>query len=371
LDFKILNAAIAADKIDWLTTLNHLPADRRDVYFQPDYVQAYVDSAEVEACCAVYKSDPAILMYPFLKSRIAQDEDSPNTEMLQDIQSAYGYGGPLVNAEGEDPQFLQQAWNMFSDWCVKEQIVTEFVRFHPLLDNVRWAPQFMKTFEDRMTIPIMLASYEAELLNTSFYRGHRQMLNKAGRMGFSFHVLPVGDELSWFVPLYEKTQEFLQAGSETDFGMEYFKALTDGLGEDAWLGVVKQADEITAATLVLEGPVSLHSHLMGYRRDIKTAGMTNLLYHGIATEGANRGKAILHMGGGLSASEEDPLFRFKKSLSPERAFFWLGTHCHNLDRYEELGREWENNNGPRPRNYFQFYRIPSPDEQKSVLALGE
>lgn len=358
--FHILNAAVDAEKRDWLTALEQLPADRRDVYFQPEYVQAYVDSADVEACCAVYKSGVAILVYPFLKSRITLDESSPNGHGLQDIQSAYGYGGPVVNVAGEDTQFLQQAWARFSEWCAEERIVTEFVRFHPLLDNVRWASHSMKTFNDRTTIPIMLESYASALQNTSYYRGHRQMLNKAGRMGFSFHVMPASSELSWFVPLYQETQDFLQAGSDTRFGMEYFKTLADGLGAQSWLGVVKQADEITAAALVLEGPTYLHSHLMGYRRDIQTAGMTNILYHGIAVEGSIRGKAILHMGGGLSASEQDSLFRFKESLSPSRANFWLGTLCHNQSEYEELGQKWESKNGPRPKNYFQFYRLPTP-----------
>ena len=79
---------------------------------------------------------------------------------------------------------------------------------------------------------------------------------------------------------------------------------------------------------------------MGYRQDIKTAGMTNLLYYGIAVEGALRGKTTLHMGGGVTGDENDPLFRFKASLSPEKTIFWLGTRCHDRFQYDELGRIW-------------------------------
>ncbi len=365
MEFYLLNAAVGVERRQWLTLLEKIPADRRDVYFQPEYIQAYVNSADVEAYCAIYVSDSAILMYPFLKSRLIQENDLSKGESLYDIQSAYGYGGPVVNSEGEDPLFLQQAWGLFAKWCDEERVVTEFVRFHPLLENVRWASTSMDTFEDRKTVSIELESYESDLKNTSYYRRHRQMLNKAARMGFSFNVLPAKTELDWFVPLYLKTQESLQAGSDTRFTVDYFKTLTAGLGQSTWLGVVRNSDGITAATLVLEGPTCLHSHLMGYRKDIPTAGMTNLLYHGIALEGANRNKALLHMGGGLAASEEDPLFRFeedplfrfKASLGPSRAVFCLGTLCHNHDKYAELGLEWESRNGPRPKNYFQFYRL--------------
>jgi hypothetical protein len=358
MEFKLLRAAVDEERRHWLAALEQLPLDRRDVYFLPEYLQAYLNSPDITACCAVYKNGEAMLLYPFLQSRIPRNEDAPHAENLQDIQSAYGYGGPVVNVAGEDPRFLQEAWRAFSAWCAAQQIVSEFVRFHPLLDNVRWAPQSMKTFQDRLTVPIMLQSYESAMRDTSYYRVHRQMLSKAERMGFSFHALPALSELSWFVPLYQETQDFLRAGSETRFGMDYFKALADGFGDRSWLGVVKQSDTVAAAALVLEGPAYLHSHLMGYRRDIPTAGMTNLLYHGISVAGASRGKAILHMGGGRTANEQDSLFRFKESLSPERAGFWLGTLCHDQLQYDALALEWENKNGPRPKNYFQFYRLP-------------
>jgi hypothetical protein len=66
----------------------------------------------------------------------------------------------------------------------------------------------------------------------------------------------------------------------------------------------------------------------------------------------------LHMGGGITSSEDDPLLRFKKTLSPARSTFWIGTHCHNESIYEELCRGWEARNGARPGNFFQFYRLP-------------
>lgn len=358
MEFNLLRAAVSQEKQRWLAAFGQLPAERQDVYFLPEYLQPLEDFMGVEACCAVYRSNDAILLYPFLKSVIRQQTGSPNAERLHDIESAYGYGGPVVNLAGEAPAFLNEAWSNFAEWCSMERVVSEFVRFHPLLDNVRWAPKTMKTFRDRITVPILLGSYPDDIRNSSYYRVHRQMLNKAERVGFTFHILPLQSELSWFVPLYLETQDFLQAGNDTRFGSDYFGTLAEGFDARAWLGVVKQSGEIAAAVLVLEGRTYLHSHLMGYRRNGKTAGMTNLVYHGIALEGAKRGKTVLHMGGGRTSSEEDSLFRFKESLSPERACFWLGTLCHNQAMYDDLGRQWENEHGPRPKNYLQFYHLP-------------
>lgn len=358
LELRILRAAVSQERLQWLAAVERLPVERQDVYFLPEYLHPYEKMMDGEACCAVCEIGDAILLYPFIKSIIRMNDGLPDSIRIHDIQSAYGYGGPVVNAAGEAAEFLQQAWAKFSEWCAAENVVSEFVRFHPLLDNVRWAPIGMRTFEDRITIPMVLDRYPNDLMNSSYFRAHRQMLSKAERSGFTFHILPALNELSWFVPLYQETQDFLQAGDDTRFGMDYFRSLVEGFDTRAWMGIVKRSGEITVAVLVLEGPTWLHSHLMGYRRNMQTAGMTNLVYHGIALEGARREKTILHMGGGRTNSDEDSLFRFKKSLSPERAHFWLGTHCHDQGLYNELGGRWEKKHGPRPKNYLQFYKLP-------------
>jgi hypothetical protein len=354
--FSLLRSTVSQDRKQWIDVIEQLPIERQDIYFYPDYLLAYVNSENIEACCAVYENSGAVLVYPFLKTTI-KTIAGQGASNLQDIQSPYGYSGPVVNYLGEDPEFLKEAWGMFSGWCATERIISEFVRFHPLLNNVRWAPKSMKTFEDRVTIPIMLEGYSEAVQDSSYFRKHRQMLNKAARTGYTFNALPAKDELSWFVPLYLETQEFLNAGNDTRFELDYFKSLTKSFGSRAWMGIVKLLNKVMAAALVLEGTTYIHSHLMGYKRQVKTSGLTNLLYYGIAVEGALREKTILHMGGGLTVDKNDSLFRFKTSLSSEKSTFWIGTHCHDQHRYDELGRLWEEKYGLRPKNYFQFYRL--------------
>ncbi|MBI3999213.1 MAG: GNAT family N-acetyltransferase [Candidatus Omnitrophica bacterium] len=346
----ILKGSLETDQKRWLALYEKLPEDRQDVYFLPEYLLPYEKDDRGEALCAFAVSGDAVWLYPFLKSSIHGTEHF-------DILSAYGYAGPLVNGEGEDSSFLKKAWQGFSDWCLKENVVTEFVRFHPLLENTRWAPSEMQLFVDRQTVPILLHAYPEAVWNTSYYRVHRQMLRKAERYGYTFHVLEARKSLSWFVPLYNETQDFLSGSSATRFSSAYFESLTQGLTNNAWIGAVQYSDKIVAAVLVLEGKRFAHSHLMGYCRTGITAGMTNLVYHGIALEVAERKKTCLHMGGGRTKNEDDSLFAFKKSLSPERATFSLGTRCHSPTVYEQLGKKWESLHGPRPAGYFQFYRL--------------
>jgi hypothetical protein len=187
------------------------------------------------------------------------------------------------------------------------------------------------------------------------------MVRKAEREGFVFdvHTDTAGD-LSWFTTLYDDTQNFLSAGTETRFTASYFRALVAGLGERVWLGVVSKDGDAVAAVLVLDGETTSHCHLMGYRRLPKTAGMTNLAYHGIALEAARRGKLTLHMGGGRTADQQDSLLKFKESLSPKRSTFEIGMRCHDQRMYDMFGQQWESVYGPRPIGYFLYYRRPGP-----------
>ena len=357
MDFKVLKANMANDRENWKNSWQKLPPERRDVYFLPEYLLAYEADGRGEAYCAVAASGDAIWMYPFLRCKIPMSDKYGDGKAFYDIQSAYGYGGPVVNKAGENEAFLREAWDYFSDWCSHNGVVGEFCRFHPLLENQLWASPEMRVLQDRETVAIDLNYYQSAVWNDSFYRNHRHMIRRAEREGYSFRVISASEEMSWFAPKYAYTQDLLNAGSETRFGEAYFSTLVKGLGPRAWLGIVTREERIVTAVLVLQGEQWVHSHLMVYLADGPAAGMTNCLYHGVALEAARRGLSTLHMGGGNTGDREDPLFRFKASLGPDRGIFRIGMRCHNDEIYQWLCTSWEELHGPRPSGYFLVYRL--------------
>lgn len=357
MDFKVLKANLMSDRDTWKESWDKLPPERRDVYFLPEYLLAYEAEERGEACCALAMSGDAIWMYPYLRCSIPMTDKYLEGKVFYDIQSPYGYGGPVVNKAGENEAFLYEAWRYFTDWCGHVGVVGEFCRFHPLLDNHHWAPPEMCVIEDRKTVVIDLNIYPNRIWNDSYFRVQRNMIRRAEREGYEYHTLPSLKQMSWFVPMYTQVQEVLQAGSETRFRKTYFESLVQGLGEKTWLGIVKKGTDIVAAVLVLEGELFAHSHLMAYGSGRATAGMTNLLYHGVAFEAAKRGLNALHMGGGKTKDDNDRLFYFKKSLGQGRRMFYIGTRCHNSELYKRIGTQWENLHGPRPEGYFLFYRL--------------
>jgi len=114
-DFKILKASLMSHREKWEEAWDKLPMERRDVYFLPEYLQAYEAEGQGEACCALAKTGDTIWMYPYLKCSITLADKYLDGKVFSDIQSPYGYGGPVVNKAGEDEAFLHEAWRYFTD----------------------------------------------------------------------------------------------------------------------------------------------------------------------------------------------------------------------------------------------------------------
>jgi len=355
---EILRAADPQQRARWNEMADRLPAERRDVYFRPQYLEALEAIGRGEAICAVASDVDAIWMYPFLRVPL-EGFESEIPRSLCDLQSGYGYGGPVVSVTGEDADFLDAAWSRFSQWTDGEGVVSEFIRFHPLIENVRWAPRGMAVSHNRTTVVIDAASYPDAVWSEPYFRVQRHMVRRAEREGYQFEVVPFTGDLGWFSQMYDVTQERLEAGAETRFGESYFTALRDGFAEDAWLGTVKSGGEIVVAVLVLSGETYAHCHLMGYQRGKLTNGMTNLVYHGIFLEAARRGLRLVHMGGGTSGAADDALLKFKKSLSPEVREFHIGTLVRDMQVYEEIGQAWQARGNARPAGFLMFYRLPA------------
>jgi hypothetical protein len=356
--FEILRADVPADRSRWIAACDELPPERGDVYFRPQYLEALSAIGRGRATCAIARHDGALWLHPFLQSPIAGfDEIAPR---LTDVQSSYGYGGPVVNGAGESAAFLDEAWRRFGAWSKSVGVVAEFIRFHPLLDNQRWAPPGMTVTRNRTTVVVDAGTYPEAVWNDPYFRVQRHMVRRAEREGYQFGVAPFDGDLKWFSSMYDETQARLQGNAETRFDETYFNAIRDGFGEDAWLGTVTANGEIAVAVLVLSSARFGHCHLMGYRRGKLTNGMTNLVYHGIYLEAARRGLALVHMGGGATGAADDALLKFKKSLSPETREFSIGMLVRDEEAYGAIERAWLDRGKKRPPGFFMFYRLDEP-----------
>ena len=339
---------------EWFDALKLQP--QQDVYYLPGYHHAYERQGDgvAYAFCAIDGND--WLFHPFLLRKIEKIGDVVLTDLVHDIETVYGYTGPLSTTA--DESFLADAWSKFHEWCETQNVVAEFIRFNPLLDNSSLVDASYEVKLDRETIAVDLNCSEEQLWS-SYPSGQRSKIRKAITSGLTCSELPVSEGLPAFTEIYTRTMDRVGAASYYYFSDTYLQELAAELGEHLKLFAVSDtAGTILAAALFFTYDKFIHYHLGGSESRARDLRPNNLLFHTVAEWGRQRGYGRFHLGGGRSPNPDDHLLRFKKTFSSLRGNFYTGRKVHNPAIYERLCSQWlkQRNQTTRP-DYFLFYRI--------------
>jgi hypothetical protein len=338
---KILDAV--DDAAEWRRLLEALPPFMRDVYFRPEYVALHRSIEGSRALMFAYRreADGACWLYPFLLQPIkgiTTQDSAPATWF--DIETPYGYGGPLASTEEAD--FLAKAHAAFNDWCDEQNVVAEFIRLHPLLRNERWLDSQVQLVADRETVSLNLVDFNKlapEAL--PFDKMARYMLRRAERAGVRVETCEPRDDFDKFVALYRETMRRLGADEYYFFDERYFRGLRELIEDSGWLLAATLDEEWVAAALFLKDTSYLHYHLSATKPEPRLPGATNLLLYTAAQLGSRDDSlTTLHLGGGTTPQPGDSLLKFKRSMATDSHSFYIGKRVHHPAMYATLCEAW-------------------------------
>ena len=326
---------------------------RTDTYFLSGYHKAYETEHE-KAELFLYESAGDRLAYPFLRRPIAEVSGQPVTGTYCDIETVYGYTGPVSTST--DKRFLAEAWQQFSVYCLETGVVAEFARFDPFLRNWQVAPADMQIVDDRETVAVSL-TFDPDALWASYPSIQRNRLRKAQAAGLVCEKVDNTVGIETFVTLYYHTMDRLGAADSYWFGARYFDILREELGARLECYLVRDGDQIVAGGLFFRDDKTIHYHLGGSDADALAKAPNNLLFHTVALQNLGTGPEWLHLGGGRTPKADDNLFRFKKTFSGERKLFKTGRKIHDQGAYGTLCDLWKSRNpAVDAPPYFLLYR---------------
>lgn len=326
---------VSVDGGAWPSALAMQP--QADAYFLPEYHAAAEANGDGEALAFVATNGDNVLLHPFLLRPIESGGS--------DIESVYGYTGPLATTG--DEEFLAAAWREFDAWCADRGVVAEFVRFNPLSRNERVGAGRFEVSVARQSIVVDPSGDPPA--------SQRTMLRRALREGLVARELETLDD---FLRLYEETMQRVGADSRYLFAPAYYTALRDGLGGHLRCFGVERRGEVVAAALFLLYGDRMHYHLAGSSAEARRGGANNLLLHEAGRWGSANGVTRLHLGGGLTDDPNDPLFRFKSSISTATVPAYVGRRVHDREAYDALCDAWLQEHGREERpQYFLLWRI--------------
>lgn len=323
-----------------------------DIYFMKAYGKL-CELIENGTCETFhYRSELGEVDHMFIKRKIERCIDG---RQYFDLTTPYGYGGPLMKAA--DPankaKLCEDFGKSFAEYCLAQNIVCEFIRFHPIIGNAEDFQQLYSPEYNRNTLGTNLADNE-DPIQSEFSKGCRKSIRQALRKGISYRVTKSPDNIDSFIDIYYSTMKRDNAKEFYYFGNEYFQTLLDTLKEYVLFVEAVFEEKTIAAGLYFITDGTIHTHLSGTLSEYLYLSPAYILRYAAALWGKENGYALIHHGGGTSSDRENSLFQFKKQFAQKTEFpFYLGKKIWNLSVYEEL---CSMNPEAKNSNYFPKYR---------------
>lgn len=264
-----------------------------------------------------------------------------------DIQSPYGYGGPV--ASSNDEAFLAGARSAFGVWCREHNVLVEFIRFHPLLDN--WGMYHGEVIPDRQTVWIDLRTDD---LLMSYGTRARTAIRKAVREGLRVEWVDALQFLRLFPTMYRRAMAALNADEFYHFGDRYFEQMLRW--DNLHTALCFLGSEVVGGAMFLAEGIRMEYHLSAVTPTGKKLSATNLMLHEAGLLGQKLECTALHLGGGTDSRENNALLFFKAGFSPHREVFKIGKHVHQPAAYNGLREKWRQIHGSVSERIL-FYRI--------------
>ena len=319
-----------------------------DVYYLSGYARSFYVHGDGEPQLLYYISENIRAIYVYMKRKTAIDG-------VYDSITPYGYGGVLFDGEVNEAN-LSAFRDEFLQKMQSENIISDFVRYHPVLGNAVYMKSISQVIDLGNTIAMDLTSPEVIWENiTSKNRNH---IRKAQKNNIQIHHTDDYSIFHGFISIYNKTMDRDNADEYYYFQEDFYKVIYDYLKGNFQVFYATLDNQIIVASIILYANKQVHYHLSGSLIEYRHLAPTNLLLYHVALWGYEHGYNTLHLGGGLG-SGNDNLYKFKAAFNRNSGLqFSIGKQIFSQELYDKLVnlRLQQNPNFNLESKYFPLYR---------------
>jgi len=357
------------EEVEWNRLLEN--SNEPDIYFTPEYLkifeQHYTPEVDTEfygkGYLFFYGNEEEYVLYPYIRRNLKGLEflrDEEIREEYYDITSPWGYAGITGKFDKKNKDFLKGFLEESKRIFLEKNIVTEFMRFHPVIANQTWLQELVQIDQRTKTVYIDLRK-DLEHILAEMNKKTRNQIRKAQKNKIEVEFSSSKKDLKLFSEYFLDTMTRTSAPLTHLFPYEYFKNTMDFLGENAALMIAKYEGEIIAASLIMEKYNFLHYHFAATDKNYYKLNSNNLLLYEMIKYGKDKGYEFLHMGGSISSRVEDPVLHFKEGFSKDFGYFCTSNRVLNEQLYEELNAikkkyDCEQKKEVKDTRFFPFYR---------------
>lgn len=331
--------------------------ERHDIYYLSGYTKAfqlhgdgeptlfYYDDGNTRAVNVVMKRD--IAMEPIFRGKLPL-----NTYF--DLATPYGYGGFLIEGSREKEN-LSNIFLEYDSYCRNNGIISEFVRFHPILNNDMGLESAYDVSTIGKTVSIELKS--EEYVWSNFKSSNRNITRKAKKSGVKVYWGRNPKLIDEFMGMYNSVMDKDNAKEYYYFSKSFYDSILNDLKHNFLVFYSVYEDKIIAMSIVLFSNNQMHCHLSASIKEYLAYAPTNLLLYEASCWGVNNGYSSFHLGGGLGG-KEDSLYRFKRTFNRDSYNnFSVGKKIFDREKYDELVEmRMKERNFDRDSSFFPIYR---------------
>ena len=200
-----------------------------DVYWLSGYVRAFYLHGDGEPLLFYYESENTRGINVVMKRDIADDKHFCNSiphGQIFDFSTPYGYGGWIIEGENINDLIFE-----YAEWNKKHCIISEFVRFHPIIKNhikVDGAYDVIKLGE---VVHMDLDNPDAIWENIT--SKNRNMIRKAKKNGVKIYNGRFPKIYEQFMAIYNTTMDKDCADNYYYFNSAFYESLLYDLPENA------------------------------------------------------------------------------------------------------------------------------------------
>lgn len=322
-----------------------------DIYYTNGYTKGFYLHGDGEPLLFYYEDEDTRAINVSMKRDIANDKKLENKiekETYYDLATPYGYGGWIIEGNGNINKLMDE----YSLWCKENGIISEVIRFHPILNNQEKVRELYDVVDLGKTIAV--DTKDEETIWNNFTTQNRGKIKKAINNEVTIDHKFDEDTFKEFKKIYEVTMNKDEADDYYYFDDSFYNSILNDLKDNADIFYAMWQGKMVAATIVLKCNDKLTYHFSGILTEYRNLQATNLMLYETSLWGARNGFKTFHLGGGVG-SKEDNLFIFKKSFNKKDEYqYSIGRKIFNEELYQKLVslREGEE----KRENYFPLYR---------------
>lgn len=320
-----------------------------DIYYLSGYVRGFMQHGDGNPLMLYYNHNGLKSICVVLKRHI------PDTDYY-DIITPYGYGGFLIEGDSRNDN-LENMKKEFYDIMQKNNIISAFFRYHPILKNAEKVISVFPILNLGKTIDIDLTN--SGNIFENFTSKNRNMVRKAQKNGVKIYYGKGMELFDKFIPIYNSTMDRDNASGYYYFSREFYESIDTYLKDNYLIFYAEYENKIISISIILFANKYIHYHLSGSIPEYRSLAPSNLLLYEAALWGVENGYKRFHLGGGVGAGE-DNLYKFKAGFNKiSNNQFSISKIIIDQLKYDELVEKHikENPDLDLKSQFFPLYRL--------------